>query len=103
RVSHRRHPSRSRRAKDHKHDLFNKGHLRLWADEETNVAALPDRIQVEDGPDWRNRSAGQSNEKIGVSRGDIHRAYTRRKRAAYDADDRTRVRSPGLQRYRMSF
>ena len=45
RVLHRRQPSRSRRAQEHQHDLFHHGQLRLWPDEETDLADVADRIQ----------------------------------------------------------
>ena len=101
RILDRRQPSRSRRAQEHQHDLFHHGQLRLWADEETDLADLADRIQVEDGPDRRDRSTGEPDEKTDLGRRDVHRAHARRERGSHDTTDRACIRSPGLQRHRM--
>ena len=90
RLLDRRQPSRSRRTQEHQHDLFHHGQLRLWADEETDLADLADRIQVEDGPHRRNRSAGQSDEEINRRRRNIHRAHARRAGTSHDSTDRAR-------------
>ena len=44
RFLHRRQSSRSRRAQEHQHDLFHHGQLRLWPDEETDLADVAHRI-----------------------------------------------------------
>ena len=90
RILDRRQPSRSRRPQEHQHDLFHHGQLRLWADEETDLADLADRIQVENRSYRRDRSAGQPDEKIDLRRRDVHRAHARRERGSHDATDRAR-------------
>src|SRR5216117_1977211 len=55
RILNRRQPSRSRRAQEHQPDLFHHGQLRLWPDEETNIADLTDRVQEQDRSYRRDR------------------------------------------------
>src|SRR6266403_454922 len=44
RFLHRRQPSQSRRAQERQHDLLHHGQLRLWPDEEADLAHVADRL-----------------------------------------------------------
>ena len=101
RLLHRRQPSQSRRAQEHQHDLRHHGQLRLWPDEEADLADVADRLQIEDRPDRRDRPADQPDETTHLRRRHLHRAHARHAGQPHDPDDRARDGSPGLLRHRM--
>ena len=63
-----------RRAQERPADLRHHGQLRLWPDEEADVADFAHRVQDEDRSDRRDRSADQSDQKADHRRRDLCRA-----------------------------